>query len=167
MGLSAHRQQSKDRIQAHALDAPGAAGRCAEIAGEPAIWPPTAVDTTGGASYSAPVADATQLTGLKSMVFEIVTEPLQQAAQAGAPGVLDGKAVAAALLIQVQSATAALAQRGIVPTLAVVRVGDDEASEIYVRHKERACARVGIEFRHEHLPATTSEEEVLAALRRL
>nr|WP_230470506.1 bifunctional 5,10-methylenetetrahydrofolate dehydrogenase/5,10-methenyltetrahydrofolate cyclohydrolase [Lujinxingia vulgaris] len=102
-----------------------------------------------------------------SMVFEIATQPLREAAQAGAPGVLNGKAVAAALLAQVEVATAALARRDIVPTLAVVRVGDDVASEIYVRHKERACAKVGIAFRQEHLPATATQAEVLASLRRL
>ncbi|RAL23572.1 bifunctional 5,10-methylene-tetrahydrofolate dehydrogenase/5,10-methylene-tetrahydrofolate cyclohydrolase [Lujinxingia litoralis] len=101
------------------------------------------------------------------MVFDIVTQPLQEAVRRGPEGVLDGRAVADALLEQVQSATQQLARRGITPTLAVVRAGDDMASDIYVRHKERACARVGIAFRHEHLPATVREDEIVEVLSRL
>ena len=50
--------------------------------------------------------------------------------------------------------------RGITPGLAVVLIGDDPASAIYVRNKERACREVGIESRTFNLPADRSQDEV-------
>ncbi len=47
------------------------------------------------------------------------------------------------------------------PALAAVRVGDDPASEVYVKNKIRACEEVGIRSEHNHLPATTSQGELL------
>jgi methylenetetrahydrofolate dehydrogenase (NADP+) / methenyltetrahydrofolate cyclohydrolase len=52
-------------------------------------------------------------------------------------------------------------QHGIRPALTAVRVGDDPASEVYVRNKIRACEEVGIRSEHIHLPSTTSEDELL------
>lgn len=51
--------------------------------------------------------------------------------------------------------------------LAVVRVGDDAASELYVNGKVKACEKAGITSRHVHLPAATAEDEVIAAVRAL
>ncbi len=53
------------------------------------------------------------------------------------------------------------------PGLAVLRVGDDPASAVYVRNKERACARVGISSQVRHFPATTSRAEVQRAIAEL
>ena len=53
------------------------------------------------------------------------------------------------------------------PGLAVVRVGDDPASGIYVRNKAQACGRVGIESRMVHHPASASQQEVLESIRQL
>lgn len=83
--------------------------------------------------------------------------------------VIDGKAVAAAVRERVRSDVAAFAgEAGRVPTLATVIVGDDPASEIYVRNKHRACEEVGMRSVHHGLAAETTEAELLelvAALR--
>jgi methylenetetrahydrofolate dehydrogenase (NADP+)/methenyltetrahydrofolate cyclohydrolase len=75
---------------------------------------------------------------------------------------IDGKAVAAAVRERVRVDVAAYEQEaGRVPTLATVIVGDDPASEIYVRNKHRACEEVGMRSVHHGLAAATSEEELL------
>lgn len=96
--------------------------------------------------------------------FQVELTSLRQAAQGGAPKVLDGRRVAEALLVQVRRASGLLAERGVRARLAVVRVGDDPASAIYVRHKIRACEQVGIDSEHVHLPADISQEELLEQL---
>jgi methylenetetrahydrofolate dehydrogenase (NADP+)/methenyltetrahydrofolate cyclohydrolase len=75
---------------------------------------------------------------------------------------IDGKAVAAKLRGEVASAAAALKERGISPTLAVVLVGDDPASAVYVRSKTKAAREAGVDVRDHKLPATTSQAELLA-----
>ena len=55
------------------------------------------------------------------------------------PVIMDGKALAAQLMASLQDRVAALKARGVQPGLAVVLVGEDPASQIYVRNKERAC----------------------------
>jgi methylenetetrahydrofolate dehydrogenase (NADP+) / methenyltetrahydrofolate cyclohydrolase len=75
---------------------------------------------------------------------------------------IDGKAVAAAVRERVRGEVAAYeAEAGRVPTLATVIVGEDPASEIYVRNKHRACEEVGMRSVHQGLPAATSEPELL------
>jgi methylenetetrahydrofolate dehydrogenase (NADP+) / methenyltetrahydrofolate cyclohydrolase len=76
--------------------------------------------------------------------------------------IIDGKAVAAAVREEVRQAVERLRkERGIVPGLATVLVGDDPASATYVRNKHKACADLGLtSFRHER-PATTSQPELL------
>ena len=58
--------------------------------------------------------------------------------------IINGKEVSAAVRAQVAQETAALKQRGIVPGLAVIIVGDDPASRVYVNNKKKACAEAGI-----------------------
>jgi methylenetetrahydrofolate dehydrogenase (NADP+)/methenyltetrahydrofolate cyclohydrolase len=60
-----------------------------------------------------------------------------------------------------------LAAKGIAPGLTVVRVGDDPASAIYVRGKRKDCEEVGIRSDEHHLPATTSQAELMALIARL
>jgi methylenetetrahydrofolate dehydrogenase (NADP+)/methenyltetrahydrofolate cyclohydrolase len=82
--------------------------------------------------------------------------------------ILDGKAVAARVREQVSHEAAAFAVRhGRRPGLAVVQVGTDPASSVYVRHKRKACAEAGIESFAYDLPATTSEVELLALVAKL
>ena len=72
--------------------------------------------------------------------------------------ILDGKAISQALKAKVRAETDALSQRGARrPGLAVVLVGQDPASEIYVRNKRRSCEETGIVSVAHDLPATTSE----------
>ncbi len=81
--------------------------------------------------------------------------------------IIDGKALAAKIRAQLSGEVAALKTAGITPGLAVVLVGDDPASKVYVSMKEKACADIGI-FSDEHkLPAETSEAELLALIDRL
>jgi methylenetetrahydrofolate dehydrogenase (NADP+) / methenyltetrahydrofolate cyclohydrolase len=75
--------------------------------------------------------------------------------------VLDGKALAARIRGGLQLETARLAAEGITPGLAVVLVGDDPASQIYVRSKTAACAQAGITTFDHRLPAATSDGELL------
>ncbi|HJS84231.1 MAG TPA: bifunctional methylenetetrahydrofolate dehydrogenase/methenyltetrahydrofolate cyclohydrolase FolD [Acetobacteraceae bacterium] len=77
---------------------------------------------------------------------------------------IDGRAVAAALRAEIAAQVAAL---GIRPGLAVVLVGDDPASAVYVRNKDRAAAAVGIAARTLRLPAETAEAALLAEIDRL
>jgi methylenetetrahydrofolate dehydrogenase (NADP+)/methenyltetrahydrofolate cyclohydrolase len=84
------------------------------------------------------------------------------------PKVLDGKATAKAMRDAVARDCAELLERrGIVPGLAVVLVGEDPASQIYVKNKSKAAAKAGMRSHVERLPATTGEDEVLATVRRL
>lgn len=81
--------------------------------------------------------------------------------------IIDGKAVAARLRADITKDVQKLAREGVVPGLAVVLVGEDPASAVYVRMKEKACEEVGI-FSDEHkLPATTSEEALLSLINQL
>jgi methylenetetrahydrofolate dehydrogenase (NADP+)/methenyltetrahydrofolate cyclohydrolase len=82
--------------------------------------------------------------------------------------ILDGKAIAAELRNDIRKQIDERRQRGHhIPGLAVVLVGADPASQIYVRNKRRACEETGIESFAYDLPATTSEEELLALVDRL
>jgi methylenetetrahydrofolate dehydrogenase (NADP+)/methenyltetrahydrofolate cyclohydrolase len=75
---------------------------------------------------------------------------------------IDGKAVAATVRERVRGEVATYeAEAGRVPTLATVLVGEDPASEIYIRGKRRACEEVGMGSVHHGLAARTSEAEVL------
>lgn len=81
--------------------------------------------------------------------------------------VIDGKAVAAAVLEECRAEVAALKSRGVTPGLAVVLVGEDPASKVYVGAKDRTCGELGIYSRKIELPATTTQEELVAVVRGL
>ena len=81
--------------------------------------------------------------------------------------VLDGKAIAQALRDVQKRRAAELKARGVVPGLAVVLVGEDPASQVYVRNKTRACEEAGVAVFDHKLPITTTEAEVLALVARL
>jgi methylenetetrahydrofolate dehydrogenase (NADP+) / methenyltetrahydrofolate cyclohydrolase len=88
---------------------------------------------------------------------------------ASAPArLIDGKAIAESLKNEVRAAIDALvASGGRRPGLAVVLVGDNPASEVYVRNKRRSCEEVGVISVAHDLPAATSEAELLSLLRDL
>jgi methylenetetrahydrofolate dehydrogenase (NADP+) / methenyltetrahydrofolate cyclohydrolase len=83
------------------------------------------------------------------------------------PRIIDGKAFAGELTSRVATAVAALGQHSLVPGLAVVLVGEDPASQIYVRNKARQTVQAGMRSFEHRLPAETSERDLLALIRRL
>ncbi|MSP39887.1 MAG: bifunctional methylenetetrahydrofolate dehydrogenase/methenyltetrahydrofolate cyclohydrolase FolD [Deltaproteobacteria bacterium] len=82
--------------------------------------------------------------------------------------IIDGKAVAKEVQKKIKEEVDGLERRWhLVPGLAVVLVGDDPASHIYVRNKEKACLEVGIKSFEHFLPATISERDLLALVHQL
>ena len=82
--------------------------------------------------------------------------------------IIDGKAVAREVQKQIKEEVEGLERRwGMAPGLAVVLVGDDPASHIYVKNKEKSCKEVGIKSYEHLLPATISEKELLALVHAL
>ena len=81
--------------------------------------------------------------------------------------IIDGKALAKEVKQQVKTEVEKLAASGLVPGLAVVLVGDDPASQIYVRNKEKSCQELGIKSEVHRLPATTTQAELEALIDRL
>jgi methylenetetrahydrofolate dehydrogenase (NADP+) / methenyltetrahydrofolate cyclohydrolase len=82
-------------------------------------------------------------------------------------GLIDGTAIARSIRADVAEQTARLRERGIRPGLAVVLVGDDPASAVYVRSKGKACVEAGMHSETIRLPATTTQDELLAHVDRL
>lgn len=80
---------------------------------------------------------------------------------------LDGKAVAAKVRAQVAAEAQTLEEQGIHPALAVILVGEDAASQVYVRNKEKDCTEVGIRSVGQRLSAGTTQEELLALVESL
>ena len=80
---------------------------------------------------------------------------------------LDGVATAAAIKAELATRVAALRERGVVPGLATVLVGEDPASQNYVRMKHRDCEQVGISSIRVELPADATAAQVEDAIRRL
>lgn len=78
--------------------------------------------------------------------------------------IIDGKAISAAMREEIKADVAALHEKGIAPGLAVIIVGNDPASEVYVKNKGKACEEVGIYSEIIALPEQTSESELLARI---
>lgn len=81
--------------------------------------------------------------------------------------ILDGKQTANSLMADLKTAVAAMKTRGITPGLAVVLVGDDPASAIYVRNKQRRAQELGITSVLRRLPSSATQAEVLAVVEAL
>lgn len=81
--------------------------------------------------------------------------------------ILDGTATAATIKAELTERVAALRERGVVPGLGTILVGDDPGSRWYVNGKHRDCAEVGIASLREDLPATATQDEIEAAVARL
>jgi methylenetetrahydrofolate dehydrogenase (NADP+) / methenyltetrahydrofolate cyclohydrolase len=82
--------------------------------------------------------------------------------------VIDGKAVAGELRVRVTAAVRRLADtRGIIPGLAVVQVGRDPASEVYIGAKKKASAETGMRSTDHHLPGSATQAELLALIAEL
>ena len=81
--------------------------------------------------------------------------------------VIDGKALAAATKAEAAEKVRELKSRGINPCLAVILVGENPASQVYVRGKINDCAQCGIERRSINLPADTTQDALLAEVKKL
>jgi methylenetetrahydrofolate dehydrogenase (NADP+)/methenyltetrahydrofolate cyclohydrolase len=81
--------------------------------------------------------------------------------------ILDGKSLAAATRAALKLKVDALVQRGVRPGLAVIIAGDDPASKVYVRNKTSACAEIGVRSQQIDLPASVTQEELIARVRQL
>jgi methylenetetrahydrofolate dehydrogenase (NADP+)/methenyltetrahydrofolate cyclohydrolase len=81
--------------------------------------------------------------------------------------IIDGKAVAARVRAVVATSAGELRARGIAPTLAVVLVGEDPASAVYVRNKTKAAREAGIDVRDHKLAASASQAELMALVESL
>ncbi len=80
---------------------------------------------------------------------------------------IDGKVISAAVKQRVADEVAELKTKGIEPCLAVIIVGEDPASKVYVANKEKACAATGMKSLKFALPAETTNEELLALIEKL
>src|SRR6476469_2460461 len=83
------------------------------------------------------------------------------------PKLIDGRAIAEKVYAELRDEIAGLKSRGLTPGLAVVLVGDDPASRTYVRAKDKMCRELGLHSVRRELPATTTQEELLARVDQL
>ncbi len=82
--------------------------------------------------------------------------------------IIDGKRISAEIRAEIAEKTSAFKEeRGYAPGLAVIIVGEDPASQVYVRNKKRACEEVGFYSESYELPAETTQDELLALIDRL
>ena len=81
--------------------------------------------------------------------------------------IIDGKAVAAQCRSELKTQVDALKAEGIIPGLAVILVGEDPASQVYVRNKHKACTELGIHSEQYTLPENTDREELLSLIAEL
>jgi len=80
---------------------------------------------------------------------------------------IDGKYISGQIKDELKEKVTSLKEKGIDVTLAVVQVGNDPASSVYVNNKKKACEQIGIRSLSFELPETTTEEEVLALVEEL
>ncbi|MBO5200350.1 MAG: bifunctional methylenetetrahydrofolate dehydrogenase/methenyltetrahydrofolate cyclohydrolase FolD [Clostridia bacterium] len=80
---------------------------------------------------------------------------------------IDGKVISAAVKAEVAAETEELKKQGITPGLAVIIVGEDPASKVYVANKEKACQQMGFASFKYALPAETTQEELLELVKKL
>lgn len=78
--------------------------------------------------------------------------------------IIDGKAISLQIKDEVKAEAAALAAKGVEPCLAVILVGENPASQVYVRNKKKACEYCGIKSLSYELSAETTEEELLGLI---
>jgi len=83
------------------------------------------------------------------------------------PDLIDGRAIAEKVYAELRAEIASLKSQGATPGLAVVLVGDDPASRAYVRAKDKMCRELGLHSVKLELPATTTQEELLARVNEL
>ena len=80
------------------------------------------------------------------------------------PYIIDGKKISKDIKDELKKKVADYKAKGIEITLAVIQIGDDPASTVYVRNKKKACEYIGINSQSYELPKDTSEEELLVLM---
>lgn len=78
--------------------------------------------------------------------------------------IINGKELATKIRENLKAEVEELKKKGILPKLAVIMVGNDSASAVYVRNKSKACNEIGIEFEEFLLPENTTREELLGLI---
>ena len=81
--------------------------------------------------------------------------------------IIDGKLIAAKIETEIASRVALLKQKGVIPKLAVVLVGEDRPSRIYIKRKKEAAERVGIDFELHEFPEDIEKEELIQAVNKI
>jgi len=81
--------------------------------------------------------------------------------------IIDGKELAKSIRLRLKEEVEELKNADIYPKLAVIMVGDDKASKVYVKNKSKACNEVGIEYEEHLLPESTKMEELLDLIEKL
>ncbi len=83
------------------------------------------------------------------------------------PQIINGKEISAQIKEELKEKVAAMKEEGISVCLAVIQVGDDPASSVYVGNKKKACAYIGITSLSYELPEETTQEELLKLIEEL
>ena len=81
--------------------------------------------------------------------------------------IIDGRKIAEETQLDLKAEVDALAKKGITPGLATVLVGEDPASQVYVRMKQKACDRLGILSRGVRLPASIGQADLISEIETL
>ena len=81
--------------------------------------------------------------------------------------IINGKELATKIRENLKAEVEELKKKGILPKLAVIMVGNDSASAVYVRNKSKACNEIGIEFEEFLLPENTTREELLGLIEKI
>ena len=83
------------------------------------------------------------------------------------PYIIDGKVISAQIKEELKTEVAALKEKGVTPCLAVIQVGNDPASSVYVNNKKKACAYIGIESLAYELDECTTQQELVSLIEEL
>lgn len=81
--------------------------------------------------------------------------------------IISGTEISKQIQAETKAEVEALKKKGVTPGLATILVGEDEASKVYIGQKIKTCNKLGIESMHHHLPATSTESDVLALVQKL
>ena len=81
--------------------------------------------------------------------------------------IIDGKEISKKILDKIKIEVEELKNKGIIPKLAIIMVGDDEASKIYIKNKSKACINVGIEYEEFILDKDTKQEKLIELVKKL
>lgn len=97
-----------------------------------------------------------------------MTDSIEKSRSTVTANILDGKKMALEIRAELKTEVADfVARTGVTPQLVAILVGDDPASQVYVRNKERACAKAGVASQLLRMPADTTPEQLLAEVKRL